>query len=71
MDMTRKKETAEQGKVRGARALAKAEDYAVEREWGYSWEPDLGGCIGCDCDSLDCKCSTGEPTIRLDACSER
>lgn len=54
-----KTETPEQGKRRCARAMAKAEDYAAAQDWGYSWEPDQDGCIGCECQSPECDCFTG------------
>lgn len=42
-----KTETKVQGKRRCARALAKAEAYAYEHDWAYTWEQD--SCIGGDC----------------------
>jgi hypothetical protein len=56
-----KTETPDKGRLRGAQALAQAEEYAAAKDWGYSWDYDRAGCIGCDCDSADCACSTGEP----------
>jgi len=53
-------ETRQQGRWRGARELAKAEQHARERGWTYVWEADPDGCSGCDCGSDDCACSTGE-----------
>ena len=54
-----KGETAEQGRVRCAIELAKAEEYAVGLDWTYEWDWDECGCSGCDCDSTECACSTG------------
>jgi hypothetical protein len=54
-------ETEAQGRERGARALAEAEAYAQEHDWQYAWEHDIDGCIGCECDSPECACSTGTP----------
>jgi hypothetical protein len=42
-----KKETPRQGRLRCARQLAKAEHYAFEHDWTYSWQDD--SCIGADC----------------------
>ncbi len=53
-------ETARQGKARGARRLAKAERDACALGYTFEWEQDQDGCIGCDCDDPECKCSTGE-----------
>ena len=55
-----KTETAQQGRIRCARAMAIAEEQAANLDWCFCWEPDEQGCIGCDCKSDDCKCSTGE-----------
>ena len=54
-------ETAEQGRRRGARALAAAEAYATAAGWEYQWDYDPEPCIGCDCGSADCPCSSGAP----------
>lgn len=47
------------GKSQCALNLARAEDYARDKEWEYTWEWDESGCIGCDCGSKTCDCSTG------------
>jgi hypothetical protein len=44
----------------GALRLAQAEQYAQLNGWEVEWTDDLEGCIGCDCDSESCACSTGE-----------
>jgi hypothetical protein len=55
-------ETAEQGRERRARELARAEAYGTIHEgWEVEWADDLCGCIGCDCGDDDCACSTGVP----------
>lgn len=56
-----KTETEEQGRIRGAQALAKAEAFAAEQGFIFSWSQDEDGCIGCDCGSEDCACASGEP----------
>ena len=56
-----KTETAEQGRIRCAIELAKAEEKAAKLDWCFCWEYDESGCSGCDCDSEDCDCSSGEP----------
>ena len=43
-----------------ARLLAKAERDARALGYTFEWTDDIDGCIGCDCDSPDCACSTGE-----------
>jgi hypothetical protein len=43
-----------------ARKLAKAERDARALGYTFEWEYDSDGCIGCDCNSPDCACSTGE-----------
>ena len=53
-------ETKRQGYARMARLLAKAERDARALGYTFDWEYDSDGCIGCDCDSPDCACSTGE-----------
>jgi len=52
-------ESKRQGKERCARRLARAERYAKRQDWHYEWTEDIDGCIGCDCGSADCACSTG------------
>lgn len=54
-------ETPAQGRTRGAITLARAEAGAKEHGWSVEWEYDAEACIGCDCGSDDCPCSTGEP----------
>lgn len=54
-----KTETQEQGRRRCARALARAERLAKDIGLTCEFEYDTLGCIGCDCDSEDCACSTG------------
>lgn len=54
-----KKETAEQGRIRCAEELAKAEAEASERGWSFEWPWDESGCSGCDCGSADCPYSSG------------
>ncbi len=54
-------ETRAQGRRRGATALAEAEARARHEEITFEWDVDEGGCIGCCCESPDCKCATGEP----------
>lgn len=59
-----KTETKEQGRRRRAEALAKAEAYAAEQGYIFSWSPDPEGCIGGDCgetDTCDHPCCQGEP----------
>ena len=53
-------ETPEQGRIRCARALAKAERDAHD-VWNieFQWQEDIDGCIGCDCGSDDCDCASG------------
>lgn len=51
----------EEGHILTARALAHAETYSRNHSWYVVWDDDPEGCIGCDCDSPDCPCSTGEP----------
>jgi len=53
-------ETKRQGYARMARLLAKAERDARALGYTFEWEYDSDGCIGCDCNSPDCACSTGE-----------
>ena len=53
------KETAAQGKYRGARRLAMAERYARTHDWEFRWISDEAGCIGCDCGDPECACSNG------------
>lgn len=55
-----KTETEEQGHERCARELAKAESWASAEGYRVEWREDPEGCIGCDCGSEDCACSTGE-----------
>jgi hypothetical protein len=55
-----KTESADEGRVRCAREMAKAEAFVKGQEYEYEWDWDESGCNGCDCDSPDCKCSTGE-----------
>lgn len=53
-----KTETAEQGKLRGAKALAKAERDAASKGLTFEWTDEgVRGCIGCDCGSDECPCS--------------
>ncbi len=40
--------------------LAQAEQHAQANRWEVEWANDLDGCIGCDCESESCACSTGE-----------
>lgn len=54
-----KTQAPRQGKAECARRLAKAERDARALGYTFEWKPD--GCIGCDCGSPDCACSTGEP----------
>ena len=56
-----KRETPTQGRRRCAQELAKAEAAASEQGISFVWEADVDGCIGCDCGSRDCGCSTGTP----------
>ena len=56
-----KTQTKRQGQAAGARKLAKAERDARALGYTFEWAYDVGGCIGCDCDSPECACSTGEP----------
>ena len=56
-----KTQTKRQGQYAGARQLAKAERDARALGYTFDWQNDSDGCIGCDCDSPDCKCSSGEP----------
>jgi hypothetical protein len=44
----------------GALRLAQAEQHAQANGWDVEWANDLEGCIGCDCESEACACSTGE-----------
>ncbi len=53
------KETQEQGKVRGALALAHAETLAASEGFTFEWHRDEMQCIGCDCGSGDCACCEG------------
>src|SRR5215472_17111122 len=55
-----KDETPEQGRIRCARTMADGEEKAANLNWTLSWDYD-SECIGCDCGSTECKCSTGEP----------
>lgn len=54
-------QTEEEGHMETARVLAHAERYAREHSWYVNWISDQGSCIGCECGSADCACSTGEP----------
>ncbi len=54
-----KTETKRQGKLRTARALATAEEYAKAHGWVYEWQDDPEGCSGCDCGSNGCSCAIG------------
>lgn len=65
-----KTETQEQGKLRCAKSLAKAERNAASAGITFEWEFDQEGCSGCDCKSDECKCSTGEEHETL-CCSAR
>lgn len=56
-----KTQTPEQGRMQTARALAKAERDAASQGIRFGWEPDVEGCIGCDCGLPECKCASGEP----------
>lgn len=56
-----KVETEEQGHERCAKMLAEAEALASAEGCWFDWQYDHDGCIGCDCGSDDCACSTGEP----------
>lgn len=53
-------QTEEEGREEAARALAHAEQYARQHGWYTEWEQYPEGCIGCDCKSDECACSTGE-----------
>lgn len=53
--------TLKQGRAENARKLAKAERDARALGYMFEWFVDIEGCIGCDCGSPDCACSTGEP----------
>jgi hypothetical protein len=44
----------------GALRLAQAEQHAQANGWEVEWANDLDGCVGCDCKSESCPCSTGE-----------
>jgi hypothetical protein len=48
-------------KAADALMLAKAEEIAVSNDWGFAWDCDSQGCIGCTCGSDKCPCFTGEP----------
>jgi hypothetical protein len=54
-----KTQTPAQGKARNARRLARAERTAANMGFTFEWEYDPDGCIGCECGSEDCACSTG------------
>ena len=56
---TPSKETRTQGRWRGAKALARAEQWARDTNCEFTWEQDNEPCIGCDCGSADCACSSG------------
>ena len=56
-----KTQTKQQGRSECARKLAKAERDARALGYTFEWTDDIDGCIGCDCDSPECDCSTGEP----------
>lgn len=61
-----KKETPEQGKLRGAELLAKAEQYACDKGLIYQWQDD--DCIGGDCgETATCNhpCCQGTPHVCL------
>ena len=53
-------ETKRQGKTRGAKRLALAEQYAKDHDWVFEWEYDQDGCSGCDCGSTECACASGD-----------
>lgn len=55
-----KKETEKQGRYNSARRYAKAEMQALRDGVTFQWEIDPNGCIGCDCGSSTCECSSGE-----------
>lgn len=54
-----KTETSEQGRERGAVALAAAETWALDNGYYFDWIEDQNGCSGCGCGSDDCACATG------------
>jgi len=54
-------ESEMEGRARCATAMASAERYAWEQDWAFEWSYDIDGCIGCDCGSEECACSTGTP----------
>lgn len=54
------KESPRAGRLRGARALAAAERDAHAAGFSVAWAYDDDPCIGCECGSKDCPCSTGE-----------
>jgi len=56
-----KTQTKAAGHAACARRLAKAERDARALGYTFSWAHDEDGCIGCDCGSKECACSTGEP----------
>ena len=56
-----KTETKQQGRARCARESAKAERDASALGYTFNWADDPEGCIGCDCGSPDCACSTSKP----------
>jgi hypothetical protein len=53
--------TLKQGRAENARKLVKAERDARALGYTFEWEEDSDGCIGCDCGSPECACSSGEP----------
>lgn len=56
-----KKETQEEGRVRTAKELARAEKHGKAMGWECEWEEDY--CNGCDCGNEDgeCQCCNREP----------
>lgn len=53
-------------KIEGAIEDAVSEAEARRRGWRFHWDHDPSGCLGCECDSPTCKCSTGEEHETLD-----
>lgn len=59
-------ETAEQGRERCARELARAEVYGRSEGWRAVWRDDPDGCIGCACGNDECMCCAAEPHETLE-----